>query len=84
MNQISRVHIVAIHEGQRFWLRSAENKRNRDGVLFLDGHWTLDPSLSKVWDAQTAAILRRRFSEESGCETRITLVAGDAAEFVEE
>jgi len=77
------VHIIAIHNGVKYWLHAVTTKHTNRGS-YLDGDWREDASQSTPWAAGFAEIIRRRLREESGVATRISLTKGDAAELVEE
>lgn len=80
----TRVFITGSHAGVTYWLRSAENQRDKTGRLILQGQWSTTPSEAKPVTLELATVYRRRFAEETNTEVHFTLNAATSAEFVEE
>jgi hypothetical protein len=78
----TKIFIVAHYAGEKYWLISAENQRDRNGRLVLQGKWG-KPSEAQPVSLELGTVYRRRFIEETHCDVHFTLSAG-SSEYVEE
>jgi len=82
-NRDTRVHIVLIHDGNRWYLQSVDTaRRTQTGELYLRGTWNQDPGQSRAQAFEVASLIRERLKRENGLTTYLALQAGDAAELI--
>jgi hypothetical protein len=79
----SNVYIAAPYGGDLFWLIKAENKRNPQNQLILQGEWTKESRDARPVSLELALVYRRRFMEECRQPVHFALERG-SRQFVEE
>jgi hypothetical protein len=85
INKNSRIHIVAISNGKRFYLHKAETKRNARGELVLWPMWSDDAANSNPLPYEFAVVFKRRMRDEHKMvNIRFAQSAGDTAELIEQ
>jgi hypothetical protein len=80
----ARIHVIAISNGQRFYLQKPETKRNGRGELVLWPVWSNDPGNSKPLPYEIAVVFKRRMAEEHRSTVYFAQHAGDTAELFEQ
>jgi hypothetical protein len=83
-NKDTRVYIVLVYDGARWYLTSVETaRRPATGELYLKGTWDSDHRHARTQTFETASLIRERLKRESGITIYIALQAGDSAELIQ-
>jgi hypothetical protein len=80
----TRVHIIKIENGQRWYLHKTDTVRNQRGDIVLYTAWHSDPAWSRPCAYEIANMVRDRLKRERGLSTYFALQAGDTAELIQE
>jgi hypothetical protein len=83
INKNSRIHIVTIHNGKKFYLQKPETKRNARGELVLWPKWSEAPGDSNPLAYEIAVVFKRRMFDEHRAVVHFAQMAGESAELFE-
>jgi hypothetical protein len=85
LNRDTRVHIIMIYDGRRWYLNSVETaRRPNTGELYLKGSWFTDHHQSRAQTFEVASLIRERLKRESNVKTHLSFEAGDNAELIQD
>lgn len=79
----TRVHIIKIENGRRWYLYKTDTIRNARGEIVLFTVWDGDPAWSRPQAFEMANLVRERLKREQGLATHLAFQAGDAVDFIE-
>jgi Mor family transcriptional regulator len=80
----TRVHIIKIEHGRRWYLHKTDTARNSRNEIRLFPHWDGDPAWSTPQTYEMANLVRERLKREQGLKTYLAFQAGDTAELFEQ
>jgi hypothetical protein len=80
----TRVHIIKIENGRRWYLHKTDTVRNKRDEILLFTVWHDDPAWSRPCAYEIANMIRDRLKREQRLSTHLALQAGDAAELIQD